>query len=62
MQQGAELIGKLIEKYGYPSHAKDKDQGQVWVVADPVNEQSWSLARRGCFAHCLRQRLGTRAI
>jgi len=34
-EQGAELIGKLIEQYGYASHAKDKDQGQVWVVADP---------------------------
>jgi len=44
-EQGADLIGKLIEKYGYPSHAKDKDQGQVWVVADP--KDAWVVECAG---------------
>ena len=44
-EQGADLIGKLIEKYGYPVHAKDKDQGQVWVVADP--KDAWVVECAG---------------
>ena len=44
-EQGAMLIGKLIEQYGYPSHAKDKDQGQVWIVADP--QDAWVVECAG---------------
>ncbi len=44
-EQGAELIGKLIEQYGYPANAKDKDQGQVWVVADP--KDAWVVECAG---------------
>jgi len=44
-EQGAELIGELIEQYGYPCDAKDKDQGQVWVVADP--KDAWVVECAG---------------
>lgn len=36
-REGVEWIGLLLETYGYALSAKDRDDGQLWVVADPTD-------------------------
>lgn len=33
-RQAVALIGHLIDSYGYAMHGKDRDDGQLWAVAD----------------------------
>ena len=36
-REAVDLMGQLLETYGYALSAKDRDHGQLWVVADPTD-------------------------